>query len=277
MIDLHCHMLPGIDDGPTDLDTALAMARIAVADGITLTACTPHIYPGLFENDASSISAAANAFRDHLQAAGIPLEITIGADIQLVPELLEALRSGRFPSLHGSRYFLFEPPHHTVPSRFSDTIFDALSAGFVPVITHPERLTWLDDKHYGWFVEAARQGAWIQVTAGALTGRFRDEPQYWAERFLDDGLVHLLATDAHHWQRRPPLLAEGREAAAKWVGPEEAQRLVTDRPQAILSNLDPAETIPPPGLGGTPWQKTDKHSLGRGRWFSRLFGLNSAG
>ena len=156
MIDLHCHMLPGIDDGPTDLETALEMARVAVADGITLTACTPHIYPGLFENDANAISAAAEAFRGHLRAAGIPLEITTGADIQIVPELLNGLKSGRFPCLHGSRYFLFEPPHHTVPPRFLDTLFDALSAGFVPVITHPERLTWLDDKHYGWFVEAAR-------------------------------------------------------------------------------------------------------------------------
>ena len=72
-------------------------------------------------------------------------------------------------------------------------------------ITHPERLTWLDDTHYGWFVEAARQGPWIQVTAGAVTGRFRDDPQYWAERFLDNGLVHLLATDTHHYHRRPLL------------------------------------------------------------------------
>ena len=101
MIDLHCHMLPGIDDGPTDLETALEMARIAVADGITLTACTPHIYPGLFENDASSISAAADAFRGHLREAGIPLEITTGADIQIVPELLDGLKSRRFPCLYG--------------------------------------------------------------------------------------------------------------------------------------------------------------------------------
>ncbi len=277
MIDLHCHMLPGIDDGPTDLETALEMARIAVADGITLTACTPHIYPGLFENNSGSISTAVDAFRGHLREAGIPLEITTGADIQLVPELLEGLKSGRFPSLHGSRYFLFEPPHHTVPPRFLDTIFDVLSAGFIPVITHPERLTWLDDKHYGWFVEAARQGAWIQVTAGAVTGRFRDEPQYWAERFLDDGLVHLLATDAHHYHRRPPLLAEGREAAAKWVGPEEAERLVMDRPQAIVGNLDPAGVIPPPGLGGPAWQGTGRRSQKRVGWLSRLFRVKSAG
>ena len=111
MIDLHCHLLPGIDDGPPDLATALEMARIAAAaDGITLTACTPHIYPGLYNNEADQILAAVAAFRLQLQEAGIPLEITTGADIQLVPELLDGLNSGRFPTLHGSRFFLFEPP-----------------------------------------------------------------------------------------------------------------------------------------------------------------------
>lgn len=272
MIDLHCHMLPGIDDGPRDLATSLAMARVAVADGITLTACTPHIYPGLYENTATTIQAAADTFRHHLRLADIPLDITTGADIQLVPELMAGLRSGRFPTLHGSRYFLFEPPHHTVPPRFLDSIFDALSAGFIPVITHPERLTWLDDKHYGWFQEAARQGAWIQVTAGALTGRFRAQPQYWAERFLDEGLVHLLATDAHHHERRPPLLAEGREAAAKWVGQEEAERLVSDRPQAIIANRDPTSLIPPPGLGGPTWNRPSTRPGPGGGWLSRLLG-----
>jgi protein-tyrosine phosphatase len=257
MIDLHCHMLPGIDDGPPDLATALEMARIAVSDGITLTACTPHIYPGLYNNDANGIRAAVDSFRHQLSTAGIPLDITTGADIQLVPELLDGLRAGRFPTLHGSRYFLFEPPHHVVPPRFLDTLYDVLAAGYVPIITHPERLTWLDDQHYDWFVEAACEGAWIQVTAGAVTGRFRKQPQYWAQRFLRDGLVHLLATDAHRHDHRPPLLAEGRDAAARWVGPAEAERLVTERPRAIIENRDPANITPPPGLGGTGFYTPD--------------------
>ena len=81
MIDLHCHILPGIDDGPTDLATSLEMARVAVADGITLTACTPHIYPGLFDNDAKGIAVAVGRFREHLEEAGIPLDITQGLSL----------------------------------------------------------------------------------------------------------------------------------------------------------------------------------------------------
>lgn len=269
MIDLHCHMLPGIDDGAPDLETALAMARIAVADGITMTACTPHIYPGLFENTAESIAQAMAALQTDLQQAGIPLELTYGADIQLVPELVQCLRGGSYPTIHGSRYFLFEPPHHTVPVRFEESIFDAMTSGFVPVITHPERLTWLDDEHYPWFVAAARQGAWLQLTAGAVTGRFGRRARYWAERFLDDGLVAILATDAHEPEHRPPLLAEGREAAAARVGPEEADRLVIGRPKAVIQNCPASEVPVPPGLalGGSSRPRKDQP---RESWLRRL-------
>lgn len=269
MIDLHCHMLPGIDDGAPDLATALAMAEIAVADGIRMTACTPHIYPHLFENTGAQIKRQVQVFRTELQKAGIPLEITYGADIQLVPEMVQGLRSGRMPTLHGSRYFLFEPPHHTAPIGFPHLIFDLLASGYLPIITHPERLTWLDDEHYGWFVDAARDGAWIQITAGAVTGRFGRHPQYWAEKFLDDGLVHILATDAHDPGRRPPLLAEGRTAAEYYLSAAETELLVTGRPQAVLEDREPADIPPPPALD--PDEKRRDAAKPRRGWFARLW------
>jgi protein-tyrosine phosphatase len=246
VIDLHCHILPGIDDGSPDLTVSLEMARIAVGDGITTTACTPHIYPGLFENRADGIRHDVARLRHALDEAIIPLTLTHGADIQIVPELTEGLQGKTHPCLGDTRYFLLEPPHHAVPVRFNETIHDCLAFGYVPVITHPERLTWLDDDHYGWFLRAAEQGAWIQVTAGALTGRFGRTPKYWGERMLDDGIVHILATDAHDPHRRPPILSEGRDAAVQWVGADEAERLVTDRPAAILQNAEPRDVVPPP-------------------------------
>lgn len=271
MLDLHCHMLPGIDDGAQDLATALEMARIAVADGIRLVACTPHIYPVLYENRARDIRAAVDAFREHLGGAEIPLEITYGADIQLVPELVESLNNGSFPTLHGSRYFLFEPPHHVAPPHFSEMLFDVLSRGYIPIITHPERLTWLDDDHYGWFTTAARRGAWLQLTAGSVVGRFGRGPRYWAERMLDEGIVHILATDAHDTERRPPCLAEGRDAAAAWVGPEEAERLVVGRPQLVVED-QPSDAQPlPPGLTGQTKSSAAGRPAGKG-WLTRLFG-----
>ncbi len=245
MIDLHCHLLPGIDDGAPDEAASLAMARIAVTDGIRTTACTPHIYPGLYENDAAGIATRVASLRRRLADEGIELELTIGADAHLTPELLGRLKAGTAPTLAGGRYFLLEPPHHVAPPRFSESMFEFVSAGYVPVLTHPERLTWIK-AHYATFVALVKSGVWMQVTAGSLTGRFGEGAKYFAEKMLDDGLVHLLATDAHGIHHRAPLLAEGSKAAEKWVGAEEAQRLVVDRPKAILEHVPPREIAPIP-------------------------------
>lgn len=262
MIDLHCHMLPGIDDGAPDLAVALAMARMAVADGITTVACTPHIYPGLYENTAAGIAVAIDALRSELVEAGIALDLTIGADTHLTPDLVAGLRGGRIPTLGGSRYFLFEPPHHVEPPRLEESVFAVMAAGYVPVITHPERLTWIEDR-YAVFPRLARAGAWMQITAGSVTGRFGRRPRYWAERMLDEGVVHILATDSHHVERRPPLLAEAREAAAQRLGVEEATHLVLTRPLCILDNRAPDEApaLPPGQSGGSGWWRRISQGL----------------
>lgn len=214
MLDLHCHLLPAIDDGATDLEMALQMARIAVGDGITTIACTPHIYPGMYENNAGGIRLAIASLQSELHQRDLPLRLLVGADVHMVPGLIEGIRIGQIPTLADSRYLLLEPPHHVAPPRFEDVIFELMAAGYVPVITHPERLTWVEE-HYDTFVRLVSRGVWMQITAGALTGRFGGRPRYWGERFLGEGHAHLLATDAHHPQRRPPLLAEAREVAAR--------------------------------------------------------------
>lgn len=247
MIDLHCHLLPGTDDGAPDEAASLAMARIAVADGIGVLACTPHVYPGVFENDTVAIAAAIARLQAKLDSEGIGLRLTIGADAHLTRELLGRLGDRTVPTLAGSRYFLLEPPHHVAPPRFEQAVFDFLVAGYVPVITHPERLSWIA-QHYASFRNVVRAGAWLQVTAGSLNGRFGSGAQRFADKLLDDGLVHVLATDAHSIHHRPPLLTEGWKAAEKWVGTDEAFRLVVERPQAILDNRPPQEVALVPAL-----------------------------
>lgn len=263
MIDLHCHMLPGIDDGAPDLETALAMARMAAADGIGTAACTPHIYPGLYDNNGEGIRRAVAALQAELDSAGIGLKLTWGADAHVAPDLALKLHRGEVPTLGGTRYFLLEPPHHVAPPRFDEFVFSLLAAGYVPLITHPERLTWIEG-HYAMLCTLVDQGAWMQVTAGSLTGRFGDDARYWGERMLDEGRVHVLATDAHGIRRRPPLLAEGCAAAQRWVGTEEARHLVSTRPLGILRNLLPSD-MPP-----LPEASTAKRKR-RGLW-GRVFG-----
>ncbi len=266
MIDLHCHLLPGIDDGATDLQASIEMARIAVEDGIEVIACTPHIYPGLFENDSAGIRRHVETLRGHLLEAGISLKLTWGADAHVDPNLMGRLKAGTAPSLNDTRYFLLEPPHHVAPPNFAQFTFNFLAAGYVPVITHPERLSWIEE-HYETFCDLADKGAWMQVTAGSLTGRFGQAARYWGERMLDEGRVHILATDAHSPKNRPPLLAEGREAAAKWVGREEAMHLVKTRPLGILENVAP-DSMPPLPKGASTRKK--------GGFFRRLFGQKAA-
>jgi protein-tyrosine phosphatase len=243
MFDLHCHLLPGIDDGAVDLDMALDMARMAAADGIRTVACTPHIYPGVYENTTAGIRTAITGLLAELDARDIALKLVEGADVHLDPDLVAGIRGGRIPTIAGSHYLLLEPPHHVAPPRFEESMFELMTIGIVPVITHPERLTWVEG-HYDMFVRLAGRGVWMQVTAGALTGRFGRRVKYWGDKFVGEGHCHILATDAHHPQRRPPLLAEAREAAEKLVGRDEAGHMVGTRPRGIVADADPA-TLPP--------------------------------
>jgi protein-tyrosine phosphatase len=166
------------------------------------------------------------------------------------------LRAGVVPTLHKTRYLLLEPSHHVAPPRFAESVFQLVAAGYVPVITHPERLTWIED-HYQVFANLTRQGAWIQVTAGALTGAFGSRAQYWAERLLGDGLTHILASDAHSSSRRVPVLSEAKAIAERMLGSEEAQLLVEGRPTAVLNDLLPSEVsaLPAPKESSGWWQR----------------------
>ena len=238
MIDLHSHLLPGVDDGAADLSIALEMARAWVADGVTVVACTPHILPGLYHNTGPQIRAGVAQLQEALDQAEIPLRLVTGADNHIVPDFVAGLQSGHLLTLADSRYVLVEPPHHIAPPRLEELFFSILVAGYIPILTHPERLTWIESE-YSTMIRLAQKGVWMQITAGSLTGAFGRRPKYWAERMLAEGLVHILATDAHNLDRRAPILSHGREAAAKRVGEVEAEHLVLTRPQGIIANMAP--------------------------------------
>jgi protein-tyrosine phosphatase len=240
MIDLHCHILPGLDDGAADLSVSLEMARASVADGVTVLACTPHILPGLYHNSGPQIRQATLELQEALDNEGIPLRLVTGADVHIVPDFAAGLRSGRLLSLADTRYALVEPPHHVAPPRLEEFFFSLLAAGYVPILTHPERLSWIE-AHYGAIQRLGRSGVLMQVTAGSLTGAFGRTAQYWANKMLDEGCVHLLATDAHDARRRPPNLSKGRDLAAQRVGAEAAEHLVLTRPLAILQDEVPSQ------------------------------------
>ncbi len=246
LIDLHCHLLPGIDDGANDVETAIKMAEAFVADGVTVVACTPHILPGLYHNSGPQIRQDTAWLQRVIMERDIPLKLVTGADNHVVPDFLAGLRSGKLLSLADTRYVLVEPPHHVAPPRLEELFFSLISAQYVPILTHPERLTWISS-HYAAITRLNTAGVWFQITAGSLAGDFGRNARYWAERLLDEGRAHLLATDAHDLKARPPRLSRGRELAARLVGEIEAENLVVTRPRGVLSDVPPSE-LPHPGL-----------------------------
>jgi protein-tyrosine phosphatase len=267
VIDLHCHILPGIDDGARDLSVSLDMARASVNDGVTVLACTPHILPGLYHNTGPQIRQAVQQLQSALDDAGIELKLITGADAHIVPDFAGGLRSGHLLSLADTRYVLVELPHHVAPARLDNCFFDIALAGFVPILTHPERCTWIK-QHYDTIRRLAQTGVWMQITAGSLTGAFGSSARYWAERMLDEGLVHILATDAHDTKRRPPNLSIGRDLADKRVGTEEAEHLVVTRPKGVVENVSPA-LLPAPSSSTAYPKVSNAENLSRSqrdRW-----------
>jgi len=273
LIDLHCHLLPGIDDGSKDLAMSLAMARMASADGISTIACTPHILPGIYNNSGPAIRKAVARLAESIAEAGIPISLVTGADVHIACDLAVQLRDGRALTLNGSRYLLLEPPHHVLPPRLEDLIFGLQTAGYVPILTHPERLSWLAGP-YDLVRRQVSSPVLMQITSGSVMGRFGRRPCYWAERMLDEGLCHLLATDAHNTEQRAPRMAEARDFVAQRLGDDEAINLVLRRPQGILNNLSPAELPPLPRAKA--WQQASgseapsrwSNLLKRARWMA---------
>lgn len=269
MIDLHSHILPGLCDGSQSLETSLEMASMAVSDGTTHLACTPHVYPGVYNNSTETILPALEALQASLDEHEIPLKLLIGADTHMVPEVIHRLKQGSIPTLNNSRYFLLEPSHHVPVVNFLDQIENYLNAGYIPLITHPERLHWVRD-HYDEFIDAAKMGAWIQITSGAIAGLFGKKAKECSERFLKDGFVHVIASDAHGTARRPPILSDGIAEAIRLTGDEEeVLRMVVDRPSAILTNQSVSELPLPLGLTG---EVSSPPPVVKKSWLSRFLG-----
>lgn len=254
MFDLHSHLLPGLDDGAADLGVSLAMARAYVDQGVACVACTPHILPGVYQNSGLAIRQAIASLQNRLDEAGLALRLTSGADNHIVQDFVRGVKEGRLLTLADTSYVLVEPPHHVAPPRLEDLFFEISFAGYVPVLTHPERLSWIESK-FDAIKGFADRGVWMQITSGSLTGRFGRRPRYWAERMLGEGLVHILATDAHNMSSRPPDLLQGRRAAERFVGAEEAEHLVVTRPRGVLMNILPVNMPKTPVTANTEFQK----------------------
>lgn len=206
MIDLHCHLLPGVDDGPATIGESLQLCQIAVADGITHAIVTPHMHPGRWENTKESIERDCKALQAALDDAGIALKLGYAAEVRLSEHIMQQIENDEIPfygEVDGYQIMLLEFPHgHIVPGS-EKLVAWLLERKIRPLIAHPERnkAVMRDVELIRPFVE---MGCWLQVTAGSLLGKFGERAESVARELLDRGWVDVVASDGHNNKARRP-------------------------------------------------------------------------
>ena len=236
-VDIHCHMIPGIDDGSKSWDQSLAMGEMAVADGIETIAVTPHQLGSYTHNHGQLVRSRTAELQQLLDDHRLPLQVLPGADVRIEPGMLEKLRSGDVLTLADQRkHVLLELPHELY-FPLDDVLGDLHRAGLVGILSHPERNQGLLKKPQ--LIEPlVDSGCLMQVTCSSLMGTFGSAPQQMAEWMQEQGLVHFLATDAHGPNSRRPLMRRAFERAAEIVDEEIATLLCCRNPAAVACGGD---------------------------------------
>jgi len=230
MIDIHCHILPGLDDGSTSMEESVQMAEMAIKDGITHVVGTPHS-----NNEYKFDTALIRQRKEELQAAvGDRLKLATGCDFHLSIENLTAIEkdTARF-TINQKNYLLVEFADFALPPGIEDTLLRLQMMGLALVITHPERNRLIcaqPDRLRKWL----HQGCYVQITAQSLTGRWGEGVQKQAEKWVDQEMVHFFASDAHNLTKRPLQLRSAYEMVAERWGPERAQALFVENPLAAF-------------------------------------------
>ena len=238
MIDLHCHLLPGLDDGPKDMAQSLAIARLAVDDGIERAVVTPHILPGRWDNEKAIIEDTAAQFRKALLDAGIPLEIHCAAEVRVSDLIFPLLEKEKIPFLGRDGEYdvmLIEFPANYIIPGTESLVGWLVKNGIRPVIAHPERnreMAGQPDK----LRRFLDMGCLAQLTAASIVGRFGSNTQTVSEYFISENMIDLVASDTHNTSTRAPRMTEARRRVTDLVGATKAAELFDERPAAIAGH-----------------------------------------
>jgi protein-tyrosine phosphatase len=261
MIDMHTHILPGVDDGLESEDDAVEFARVARDDGVRVIVATPHCKDGFYFNDRESVLSGVQRLRDRLAREEIDVELEPGAEVHICPDLVERIRDGRAPTLaDNGKTLLLELSLTQYPVELENLVFQLKVAGVEVVFAHPERIRFFQDD-LSRYEAVVRLGALGQITTGSILGHFGSDTSRFSEELLRKGLVHVLASDAHNTRGRPPLLGEAVRAIEPLVGERRAGFMVTDAPAALLRGESPE--MPPVEAAAPP------RRFGISRWFGR--------
>lgn len=210
MIDIHCHILPGVDDGSESMDMSIHMARIYLENGIREIIATPHYIDGIKNRSKEENQASLRELRTELEKQDMDLEVYLGHEVLVSPEMIDGLDRGEIASLNASRYVLMELPMLDIPRYTEDMIYELGIRGYVPIIAHPERnLKIMEDPNilYRWI----QMGALGQLNLPSLEGRYGKEIRATGEILLEHRMVHFLGSDAHSSKKRSPDVEDSLE------------------------------------------------------------------
>lgn len=238
MIDIHSHILPGIDDGARTLDEALDMLRIAIDQGVTTQVLTPHIHIGRFNNTKQHIEQEFTKFKDQVDAANLNIKLLLGAECRIGPEVMQLVNNNAIPWLgeyEDQKTFLLEFPRTEIPFGSDNLVKWLLSKNCLPIIVHPERnTTFLNNRNkLQTFIDL---GCPLQITASSITGKFGSDVQQMCEELLIAEQITAIASDCHNLKGRTPDLLTGLEKARSIIGTEKSNLLVTDKPEVLINN-----------------------------------------
>ncbi|CAM4355325.1 protein tyrosine phosphatase [Paenibacillus alkaliterrae] len=217
MIDIHTHILPGLDDGAANWDDTLDMARAASSEGITTIIATPHHANGSYTNLADDVAEHTLSVNEQLRAKGVPVTIMTGQEIRVHDDLLEAWHRKELLPLAGSKYVLLEMPSSRIPKAMIELIHELNVMKLKPIIAHPERNAEVV-QHPERLAELVEAGAFAQVTSHSLLGGFGKRIEQSAWTLLKNGSIHIVASDAHHIERRGFRLREAYDAIERRMG-----------------------------------------------------------
>lgn len=250
MVDLHCHLLPLVDDGPASVEQALRLAEQAANEGVTRIIATPHLFHPQFETTDVDVRLTVAELNVLLKQRNIPITVYPGHEVRLTGELIEEVKTGVTLSLADSRYLLVEFPSTGIPSYARQVFAELISDGYIPVIAHPEKNKAIIQNPMLLF-DLISNGAISQVTCASLIGKYGKDVQRFAVALLENGLAHLLASDAHHLEKRPFYWSECRKFLAQelegWLYDE-----IYENNEAVL--LNQLVAINPPNPVGKNWK-----------------------
>ncbi len=232
MIDIHCHILPGLDDGARDLDEAIQMARILLNQGVAGIVATPHFLEGSNPPPKDSVIQACTFLAKALREADIDVDIYPGMEVLICPELAVLVKDEKVLTINNKgKHLLFELPFNNGLSCDEHVIFELLLAGITPILAHPERYHSLDIEMLGHWIE---RGVLLQVNSSSFTGFYGKKAQKKAERLLLSNMVHFIASDGHSAGKRAPSLEKARMRVTALAGKETAEELFYTNPLKVI-------------------------------------------